>query len=1844
LPLGRFVCVTGVSGSGKSSLVNDIIGQTLARDLNGALNVKPGRHGRIDGEEYLDKIIVIDQTPIGRTPRSNPATYIKVFDEIRDLYARLADAKVRGYRPGRFSFNVKTGRTGGGRCEACEGNGANRMEMELLADVWVTCPVCQGRRFNHETLQVLYKGKCIADVLDMDVQEALEHFANVPKTAGMLKTLHDVGLDYLKLGQSSTTLSGGEAQRIKLARELVKKSTGRTLYLLDEPTTGLHFDDIKKLLAVLHRFVDAGNTVLVIEHNLDVIKTADWVIDLGPEGGEAGGYLVAEGTPEDVAACDASHTGAVLRDVLQIRAATVRERTDEKSKSQKVEKSKFRAAEASPLHREVSRFMPRGPSDTGGALDDERSRGLSLDAARKGQAPAARRDESRGLKPAARGGENVIAVRGAKQHNLKEINVDIPRGRMTVFCGPSGSGKTSLAVDTIYTEGQRRYIESLSAYARQFLSRLQPPKVDHVYGLSPAVCIEQRSAAASPRSTVGTVTEIYDYMRVLWSRVGQPFCPHCRTPVGAQTREEIVERILSLGEGRRVILLAPVSPEGAETYPQLLTRLQKNGFVRVRVDGEIRSLDPPVEIDAKRRHSVEVVVDRLAVRAAQSARLADSVEQALTIGKGVLMVIGDCRLPIGDCGEGKVQTASIDNRQSQIDNSVLRFSQHRSCAQCGRGFEELNPHHFSFNHRLGWCESCEGLGTQLGADPAAIILHPTRSIMDGAIAGWDRLDENPMLSAFVAALAQHIGFDPREPWNRLAESQRSAILYGCGEEWISLSDPDPCFPFGNPVQPLSPSGGEGRVRGADEVAQHGGSDPFGNVARAEARGSGRDGDNHLAGMRFQWRGFFPAIDRATRTSWQYRQRLESLAAEVPCTSCAGGRIRPDAASVRVNGATLPDVCSWPLRRTREWFGAIKFDARQRKIAGELLHEITSRLGFLVDVGLEYLTLQRTAATLSGGEWQRIQLASQIGTGLTGVLYVLDEPTIGLHPRDNARLISALRRLRDLGNSLLVVEHDREVIDSADHVLDFGPGAGADGGLVTAAAPPKKLRSLKSSLTGRYLSNREFIPIPTNRRAVPPVEDGTEARTLDAARQGRVHEATKEDQYRDSYGAGVTQGTVGETGKSRKVEPLTPCVKGGQSKSQNAVGKPVGWLVIHGARQHNLKEIDLAFPLGRFTCVTGVSGSGKSTLVSDVLYQALAVRLHRARLTPGAHESIRGLEYVDKVINVDQSPIGNSPTSNPATYTGVFDAIRELFARLPLSKIRGYTANRFSFNRPGGRCEVCLGMGQLCVEMHFLPDVWVECENCKGTRYLAETLDVKYRGRSIADVLNMRVGEALTLFENVPAVHRMLQTLDDVGLGYLPLGQSAPTLSGGESQRVKLAAELGRPSTGKTLYILDEPTTGLHFDDIKKLLAVLHRLVDGGNACICIEHNLDVIKTADWVIDLGPEAGEAGGFIVAQGTPEHVAAAPGSYTGRALKPVLDAGPHEERKPFVPGKEIRRRATMAHPCTVAAPPEVSDEDLQMPWEKDGKRWHTVNPTDANGAPVEWDPQVLLWLVATIDSLGGFAPADWNHRTRIEITAARNQPWFCHILTRGKDLLEVALRVPRRTFVQAELRATLKIKTLDQRTDLPIYGRAERVRIRPVHGATGAETAWDEVRLSLRDFHDVNKAAFRSFLKRAAEAYRERVEKLAADPERGRPWETDGKAWHLSQKSIHRGHAVEWKPDLLLAVIGRLKSIQPDLELDWGSRTAVRFQVPGEPRFAGRIVTNMGEGLRIELRAPPGILTPIHVERLGEDAQIKSRGGEDWVLFWITDLRQCDARQLRDVWRRCRSAGVEEGIQSA
>ncbi len=1672
IPLGALVCITGVSGSGKSSLIGDILVEALRRDLNGGEG-SPGKHDRIEGLEHLDKLIAIDQSPIGRTPRSNPGTYIKLFDEIRTLYTQLSESKARGYKAGRFSFNVS-----GGRCEACEGNGSNKLEMDFLADVWVTCPVCEGHRFNRETLQVRFKGKSIAEVLEMDVQQALAHFENIPKVRHKLQTLHDVGLDYLKLGQPSPTLSGGEAQRIKLARELVKKSTGKTLYLLDEPTTGLHFADIHLLLKVLHDFVDAGNTVLIVEHNLDVIKTADWVIDLGPEGGRGGGRIVATGTPEEIAKVTASHTGRALK-----------------------------------AHLAQMNSPSRGKSASNG-----RPKRVAVEA-------------------------KSIKVRGARQHNLKGIDVEIPRDRMTVCCGMSGSGKSSLAMDTVYAEGQRRYVESLSAYARQFVGQMQKPAVDHIDGLSPAIAIEQKHMGHTPRSTVGTVTEIYDYLRILMARMGTPYCPACDIPVGTQTADEIVDKILAEPVDTKLYLMAPLQVEVGDKYENLWGEIRAMGYVRMRVDGQSFSVDEPPQIDRRRKHLVEVVIDRVIVRPDGRSRIADSIESALALGKGVLHVA----YPEPDVPEAKWRTEI--------------HSQHFACDRCGRSFERLTPHSFSFNSSLGWCKACEGLGTQTGANPLALLRDPKLTLAGGAVGLWPTASST-IFGWMLTALSAHSQVPIDVPFDQLNAKQRRVVFHGTGEDWIDV------------------------------------------------HADGKRKKNERPLFRFQFKGLYPALEEAARLSPALRTKWEHMVGEVECSTCGGSRLRDDAGAVKFRGRTMDDICRTPLGDLLERFNDWKLDPRERKIAGELVREVRNRLQFLVDVGLEYLTLSRPAPTLSGGEAQRIRLASQVGSGLCGVLYVLDEPTIGLHPRDNRRLLGALEKLRDLGNTLLVVEHDRDVVAAADQLLDFGPAAGDGGGQIVARGTPAEVGKQNGSVTGPYLSGTKAIPIPTNRR-MPSLIDW-KAGPAEQAKPTKKR-ATK----KSSLAAEVANATR---------EPFPPA--------------PGGWLEILGARHNNLRNITARIPLGCFSVITGVSGSGKSSLIEDVLYNSLARTLHRASTTPGQHDAIRGVDQINKVIRVDQQPLGQTPTSNPATYTGVFDLIRALYAQLPEARVRGYTPRRFSFNVPGGRCEKCEGNGQLRIEMHFLPDVWVECDECRGRRYNPETLAVTYHGQSIADVLDMPCAKAVKLFENISKISRILQTLCDVGLDYLTLGQAAPTLSGGEAQRVKLAAELSRPDTGRTLYLLDEPTTGLHFDDIAKLLEVLNRLVDLGNTVVVIEHNLDVIKTADWVLDMGPEAGEGGGYLIAEGTPEdivHHAATAGapkraakratskttavsgethrSHTGEALAVMLAESPREKRALYDFAAE---EAKIEEGLDIA---EVG-KDSRMPWEADGRRWHTENRVGRAGQPCRWDGRILEEVVDRIADSGQFGETNWNARTVVEIASpTRSEGWFFHAITGEEWLLKLKFRVAKNTFQRERLVEQLNLKPLNDLPDLPVYGHEPRVKCKNLRGP------FQEVQLQVHAFEEIDTPAFWKFIDATIAGFGKFADRARQNPDDLMPWKVLGQKWHFARKGFPPGKPVQWDVDVLEELCQRLVEAAPQGQFLWNNQQVVHIFVANQHEPWATVYTKRTAAVDLVLTGPKGRFGLGRVTELGAEREFQTGPQRDVLRLRFTSTLDLDRGDLRE-----------------
>lgn len=1158
IPLGIFAVVTGVSGSGKSTLVDDVLHKALARELHNSGEI-PGKYSQILGIENLDKVIEVDQSPIGRTPRSNPVTYIKVFDEIRNLFALLPEAKVRGYTPGRFSFNVS-----GGRCEHCQGAGYKEIEMQFLANVLIPCEECNERRFNRETLEIEYKGKNIFDILDMTVAEACEFFTNHPKISPVLETLLDVGMGYIKLGQPSPTLSGGEAQRIKLVRELRRRDTGKTLYILDEPTTGLHFADIKKLLYALNKLVAKGNSVLVIEHNLDVIKVADWIIDLGPEGGEGGGRIVATGTPEMIMACPESYTGIALKSYINHTIAQYSRQKNQKAQS---------------------------------------------------------RD---------------MMIYGATKHNLKNITVRIPKEKMTVVTGVSGSGKSSLVFDTLFAEGQRAFLESLSTYARRFLGRLDHGDVESVEGLAPAIAIDQKSISANPRSTVATMTEIYDYLRILYARAGTAHCPECDRPLKAYTPTSASLEIISNPDKGYGLVLAPLYFPGSKKFftldsPAALREyaihLLSKGFTRILIGGEQHRLDE-LPKDLSKRVPIHLVIDRLQNLEANATRMAEAMENAFSVGH-------------------KVAFFYLESK-----NMLKSFCTLPACVECDYyQEEELHPRMFSFNHYQGACPKCDGLGTL---------------------------------------------------------------------------------------------------------------------------------------------------------------------AEYDCPECEGARLKQKYLYIKIQGLSISDFCKLKVDESLEFLENLQLDKNRAVIAQDVVKEIKNRLHFLSDVGLQYLSLERRGNTLSGGEAQRIRLATQIGNRLVGVLYVLDEPTVGLHQRDTERLLTTLRSLVDNGNTVVMVEHDPQCIQSADHILEMGPGAGSQGGKIVVEGTIDDVKNCKLSPTGMYLA------------------------------------------------------------KKRKI------------KTRVALPTSQKHLRIEKACLHNLKEISVSFPLERLTVVTGVSGSGKSSLVVDILQNALtsqqsAFAKDIIQGTPkDGFDRITGLRHLSRLVVVDQTPLSRTPRSNPATYCDIFTPIRNLFASMPGAKARGFNAGRFSFNHPDGRCEVCEGRGLVQIEMHFLSDVWVTCKACQGKRYLEETLAVHYKGKNIAQVLDLDINEAIEFFQAQNAIMKRLRILQDIGLGYLKLGQATSTLSGGEAQRLKLAAELSSPGQGQTLYIMDEPTTGLHASDVQTLLSVLDKLVNAGNSVVVIEHNLDVISSADWVIDLGPEGGEEGGTVVYTGDPKGMLKNKQSHTGKSMQ--------------------------------------------------------------------------------------------------------------------------------------------------------------------------------------------------------------------------------------------------------------------------------------------------------------------------------------------------------------------------
>ena len=1238
-PLQRLVCITGVSGSGKSSLIQDVLYPALARHF-GKATESPGAHDQLLGADWLADAVFVDQSPIGKTARSNPASYVGAFDEIRKLFAGAPLALERSYGPGMFSFNA-----GDGRCATCGGSGFEHVEMQFLSDVYLRCPDCDGKRFRAEILEVrLVRGPrqlSVADVLELTVNEAVQLFRADRDVVAKLQPIVDVGLDYMRLGQPVPTLSGGEAQRLKLAGFLADAATSPlqrvakrgTLFLFDEPTTGLHFDDIAKLMQALRKLLDAGHSLMIIEHNLDVIRAADWIIDLGPEGGEAGGELVAIGTPDDLRAHASSHTGEALRAYDQSLGLHVAERPARWAK------------------------------------------------------PAAAEDQ-------------YIRIVNAREHNLKSLNVDIPRGKFNVITGVSGSGKSTLAFDILFNEGQRRYLESLNAYARSIVQPAGRPEVDAVRGIPPTVAIEQRLSRGGRKSTVATTTEVWHFLRLLWVKLGLQHCIHDGAEVRPQSAQSIAAQLLRDHRGEHVGLLAPLVVNRKGVYTDLAKWAKARGHTHLRVDGEFLKLDPFPRIDRFKEHTLELPVADLHISPENEGELRAALDKALELGKGVLHLLHPLA-GLAEAMDAGDSTAAI--------GAVKVFSTKRACPECGTSYPELDPRMFSYNSKHGWCLSCVGTGL------------------------------------------------------KLSREQRKALD-------DSVRDPD---------------------------------------------------------------------DKGREMSFPSEEIDVDGLVDEACPDCAGTRLNAASRAISFGGLPITDVARQSVSEARQWVERLVLEGREADISRDVITEIRNRLSFLEEVGLGYLTLDRAAPTLSGGEAQRIRLAAQLGSNLQGVCYVLDEPTIGLHPRDNGILLNALKRLGDKGNTLVVVEHDEDTIRRADHIIDIGPGAGRRGGELVAQGSAADLALVPASVTGRFLAHPLVHPLCSRRDVLA----------------GEPH------------------------------------------------------LHLKGARLHNLRDLDVKVPLHRLVAVTGVSGSGKSTLARDVLLAnvqaAVAQRVSKAGRDaqsagrfPGwtGCRSLEGFQTIDRVLEVDQTPIGKTPRSCPATYIGFWDAIRKLFTETLEAKARGYAAGRFSFNTGGGRCPACEGQGMRTIEMSFLPDVKVPCDVCHGARFNGETLAVTWRGKSIGDVLRMEVDEAVEFFASMPSIGHPLQLLKDVGLGYLTLGQPSPTLSGGEAQRIKLVTELSKVrddvarrgnKAPHTLYVLDEPTVGLHMADVERLIQVLHRLVAGGHSVVVIEHDLDLIAEADWVIDLGPDGGSAGGQLVCEGPPEKLVQA-ATATGQALKATLSRG--------------------------------------------------------------------------------------------------------------------------------------------------------------------------------------------------------------------------------------------------------------------------------------------------------------------------------------------------------------------
>ncbi|MDB2613638.1 excinuclease ABC subunit UvrA [Chlamydiales bacterium] len=1233
IPLEQFIAVTGVSGSGKSSLILETLFPALDNLLHRA-DLPVGKHKDIEGAEKIDKVIGIDQSPIGRNPRSNPSTYIKLFDQIRDLFASLPEARARGFASGQFSFNVKEG-----SCTTCKGIGMIEVDMDFLEAAWIDCPTCHGMRYDPSTLSITYKGKNIAEVLNMEVSHALEFFQMIPQIKKRLEVLEKVGLSYLKLGQPSPTLSGGEAQRIKLAKELLRPSTGKTLYILDEPTTGLHFADIDHLLKVLHHFVDEGNTVVVIEHNMDVIKTADWIIDVGPEGGNGGGEIVFEGTPEAVAKKN-TPTGHAVKKALS--PSPIKPQKNVKTATKKMDQ---------------------------------------------------------------------IIVSGASENNLKRVDINLPRDQISVLTGPSGSGKSSLAFDTIYAEGQRRYAESLSPYARQFVKMMPKPKLASIEGLSPAIAIEQKIHAGNPRSTVGTMTEILDYLRLLYAHLGLAHNPKTGNRLASIEPEYIVKQILSKEEGIRLQLLAPFEMRRGEHFDHLLARLKKEGYFRIYLNDEIYHLDDPDEktipFDPKRKNHLYIIIDRLIVKKENEKRIREAVLQSLKLGKKSILLL--------------------------YPHEEERYHLDFTDPKTGESFPPLTPKTFAFNTPEGFCPNCQGLGTEYGCNISR----------NSEILTYTSID---LLEFFLGKLLNH---DLRKIYKLFLKQEKIPPLMELSE--LPTEQLEALFKGSskNPWTPL-PDGGS-----------------------------------------FQWIGVDPLLAKlAKHGRKEIKEVLEPLMDHHRCSLCQGKRINALASAVTLNKETLPDLCTYPVDRVISFVKDITLES---PYLIDVKKTLLSRLHFLDEIGLNYISLDRTAPTLSGGEAQRIRLARQLGSGLTGALYVLDEPTIGLHPKDTKRLNNALVHLKSLGNTLVCVEHDPETLKIADFVCDFGPGSGKEGGTITASGTLKEIENNPNSLTGQYLSGKKKVPTPKKRRS-------------------------PNDQ----------------------------------------------WLSLRNANMHNVKNLDVDFPVGLFTCLTGVSGSGKSTLLHDIIAPLLQDSILKRDTYKTPFGELYGIDQFDKLLYITQDPIGLTSRSDVGTYSDILPKIRDFYGQLPEAAIRGLQPKNFSTNHLKGMCTNCWGMGYKKIEMLFLPPVKVICDQCHGMRLNPLSLEVKYQDYHFGDILKLTIDQAHKLFILHRKIIRSLEMLISVGLGYLQLGQAMATLSGGEAQRIRISKELSKRSTGHTIYLIDEPTTGLHASDIEKLILVLHKLVDKGNTLICIEHNIDLISNADYLVDLGPGAADQGGQLVVSG--------------------------------------------------------------------------------------------------------------------------------------------------------------------------------------------------------------------------------------------------------------------------------------------------------------------------------------------------------------------------------------------